>query len=446
MKARPSDSVIMPRQDDLGLLRIANTTGLSIRFLPNGAIFAIEHARKRNRIMINQVLASPIAGGLARLCLRLGGREPTILPLVGPEAHGSIGIAADRFVWEGETAGVRHRVDLRLHPRKNLWLWRVQATNARGEPLNCDAVLVQDLGLGDQGFLMGNEAYASQYIDHTVARHPRMQHVLMARQNLSQGGAHPWAAHGCVEGAAGFATDFRQVMGPAYRDSDRLSLSFGTDLPSVRLQGETACAALQSNAAALVPGASATWTFFGFYQPDHPAASAESDLELLGDVERISRALAPASMTLSPPTLSVLQEATALAADVLDRTQLAARYPRRTQIERVKGRLLSFFIAEEVDRRHVVMRDKERVIVRRHGALLRSGDAMLPDEETLCVTCWMHGVFGAQLTIGNTSFHQLFSISRDPYNIVRSSGLRILIDADEGWRLLTVPSVFEIGP
>jgi hypothetical protein len=50
------------------------------------------------------------------------------------------------------------------------------------------------------------------------------------------------------------------------------------------------------------------------------------------------------------------------------------------------------------------------------------------------------GVFAAQLTIGNTSFHKLFSVSRDPYNITRASGLRMLIEAGEGWRLLTVPS------
>ena len=46
----------------------------------------------------------------------------------------------------------------------------------------------------------------------------------------------------------------------------------------------------------------------------------------------------------------------------------------------------------------------------------------------------MHGVFAAQLTIGNTSFHKLFSVSRDPYNVTRASGLRMLVDIGEGWR------------
>ena len=57
----------------------------------------------------------------------------------------------------------------------------------------------------------------------------------------------------------------------------------------------------------------------------------------------------------------------------------------------------------------------------------------------------MHGVFGAQLTIGNTTFHKLFSVSRDPYNIIRGSGLRMLMETKDGWRFLAVPSIFEMG-
>ncbi|MCI0433333.1 MAG: cellobiose phosphorylase, partial [Gemmatimonadetes bacterium] len=45
----------------------------------------------------------------------------------------------------------------------------------------------------------------------------------------------------------------------------------------------------------------------------------------------------------------------------------------------------------------------------------------------------------------NTTFHQLFSVSREPNNITHTSGLRILMDAGAGWRLLAVPSAFEIG-
>ena len=252
-----------PRRDELGLLRIANGSGLSVSLLPSGAIFAIEHTQANRRIMINQTLASPIANGMGRLYLRMGGPEPAILPVIGPEARLRVGAADDRYVWEGEESGFRHRVTLWLHPRLNAWFWRVEVVNNREADVSCDAVFIQDLGLGDLGFLMNNEAYASQYLDHHIAQHPRLGPVLMGRQNLSQGGAYPWAAHGCLEGAAGYATDFRQVMGPAYRDADQFGLPFGMPLPSERLQFETACAALQSKPATLGPGATTSWTFFG---------------------------------------------------------------------------------------------------------------------------------------------------------------------------------------
>src|SRR5271157_767421 len=445
MSHSSTDILVTPRQDDLGLTRIVNGAGFSISLLPSGAIFAIEHAEADRRIMINQTLASLIASGMGRLHLRVGGPEPQILPIIGPEARLRVGASDDRVVWEGEQSGMRHQVTLWLHPRSNVWLWRVEVVNRRDSELPCDAVFIQDLGLGERGFLMNNEAYASQYLDHYIARHSRLNHVLMSRQNLSQGGTYPWTAHGCLQGAAGFATDFRQVMGPAYRDADKFSFPFGTSLPSNRLQFETACAALQSKAATLAPGAATSWTFFGFYSSDHPAASTDADLKLIDIVETARKDWAPRTVALSFPTRSLLHDAPSVVADSFDEKAIGARYRRRTHVERTGGQLLSFFTPGRTHSRHVVLRDKERVVARRHGALLRSGEAMLPDEAILCATCWMHGVFGAQLTIGNTSFHKLWSVSRDPYNITRASGLRMLVETNDGWRLLTVPSAFEIG-
>ena len=445
MPHSPLEILVTPRPENLDATRIVNGLGLSISLLPNGAIFAIEHAEAGRTIMINQTLASPIANGMGRLYVRAGGSQPVIFPVIGPEAGLSVGAADDRFVWEGEQSGLEHRVTLWLHPRMNLWLWRVEVINRRDSEVPCDAVFIQDLGLGDRGFLMNNEAYASQYLDHRVARHPRLNHVLMSRQNLSQGGAYPWAAHGLLEGAAGFATDFRQVMGPAHRDADLFMSPFGTALPSTRLQFETACAALQSNAATRSPGDKAHWTFFGFYEPDHPAASSDADLGLIENVENASKDWAPQEVALSSPTRSLLHDAKSAVADPLTEKEIRARYRKRTHVERVDGQLLSFFTPGRTHNRHVVLRDKERLVARRHGALPRGGQEMLLDEAILCATAWMHGVFGAQLTIGNTSFHKLFSVSRDPYNITRGSGLRMLAETEDGWRLLTVPSAFEMG-
>jgi cellobiose phosphorylase len=432
-----------PREQDLGLRRLANRAGLSISVLPNGSVFAIEHRTASGTILINQVLASPIEGGISRIFVRMGGPEPFIAPAVGSGARIRLGVAEDRVVWEGETGGIRHRVTLRLQPNDAAWLWHVQAVNARNDAVSLDAILVQDIGLGARGFLTNNEAYASQYIDHQIVRHPRHGPVVMCRQNLAQDGKHPWAVHGCLEGANGFATDAMQLFGPGYRDGEAIGFRFGEDIPSRRLQHEVACAAIQSPPVTLEPGSGAAWRFLGLYDPDHPAPSGDADLISIDAVGW--RDLDRADVVLAAPIRSVVQGAPSAIAAPLSETALAQRYPKRFHEERAEGKLLSFFMPDPPHNRHVVLRDKERIVTRRHGALLRTGQAMLPDESTLCATGWMHGVFGAQLTIGNTSFHKLFSVSRDPYNIMRTSGLRMLIDMGDGWRLLTVPSAFEMG-
>ena len=439
------ENLVTPRRDDLGATAVRNAPGFSISLLPSGAIFAMEHADGSRRIMLNQTLASPVGDGMTRLFLRTGGANPSVRSIGGAGEGLRFGVGKDRIVWEGENGGVSHKVTLWLHRDANVWLWRVDVVNRRDEELACDAILVQDLGLGDQGFLMNNEAYASQYMDHHIGSHARVGPVLMSRQNLSQGGAYPWAAHGCLEGAAGFATDFRQFMGPEDRDRDGLSLPFGKSLPSRRLQYETACAALQSPPATLAPGASASWTFFGAYEPDHPAASSDADLMIVDAVETAARDFAPRAIAVAEPVRSLLHSAPSAVADPLDGKTIAARYRRRTHVERVENELLSFFTRGRTHSRHIVLQAKERLVARRHGALLRSGDSMMLDDDLLCATCWMHGVFGAQLTIGNTSFHKLFSVSRDPFNVTRASGLRMLVGLQSGWRILTVPSAFEMG-
>ena len=434
-----------PRPDDLGLKRLGNARGLRISVLPNGAIFAIEHEQQGRRIMLNRSLGSPVGGSIGRVCVRIGGNEPSILPVAGAEAQCRIGAASDRFVWQGEIAAVSHEVTLQLHPEESLWVWRVGIRNGRADKLHCDAILIQDLGLGDPGFLMNNEAYASQYLDHHVAQHSRMGPILMGRQNLAQNGAYPWIAHGCLEGAAGYATDLLQLMGPAYRDADDFAVPFGTSLASVRLQHETACAALQSAPAVLAPGAAASWTFFGLYRPDHPTASGDADLALIDAAASACSNVTYRSVELSAPRRSLLLQARCAVADNMSGSVLQGRYSQQTHLERVDGEPLSHFMEGAEGSRHVVLRDKERRVLRRHGALLVGGHYMLPDERALCLTCWMHGVFGAQLTLGNTSFHRLWSISRDPYNITRDSGLRMLVDTGDGWRLLAVPTAFEMG-
>ncbi len=431
----------LPLESGLGLRRIGNAAGLDFSVLPNACVFALEHEREGRRTMLNQVLGSPLGAGIMRILLRVGGNEPCIIEAVGPRAKVDFGADQDRFVWEGGAAGLRHRSTLWLHPLQALWLWRIEVENTGANETPCDAILVQDLGLGPRGFVMNNEAYASQYIDHTVLRHPRFGPVVMSRQNMAQDGLHPWVAHGCFDAAASFATDALQLFGPAYRDADDIALGFGDCLPGIRLQHESACAIIQSGDQSLKPGESTAWTFFGLYDPDHARPTSEIDLLRIDAAEEAAKAFSQAEAPLEAPVRSILQDAPPLVC-------LKVRedpHPERIHEERQNGELLSYFVEDGPRNRHAVLREKDRLVRRRHGTIIRSGQDLLPSDTTLCATCWMHGVFASQLAIGNTSFHKLFSVSRDAYNITRASGLRVLAEIDGAWRLLTLPSRFEMG-
>lgn len=443
MSSRLNRKLQMPRRDDLGLLTIANSAGLSISALPNGALFSIDYVDSLGSMQINQIQGSPLSGGVGRLYLRIGGKKPAVAEVVGPRARGRFGHGETGFSWSGDVGDVHYQVSLVLTPSETTWFWQVTLTHTGKETLPADLVLVQDIGLGDRGFLMNSEAYASQYVDHHIAEHPAFGFVVMNRQNLKQGGGrNPWIAQGCLEGVAAYATDAIQLVQSAARSDDLLVGPFGTDLPSQRRQHEMACPALQSKPLS-VSAEGVTATFFGLFLNDHQAASDDADLSRLGHLSTIKKnGSGPAERTTPR---SILQDAALLDVDALDDKAIARLYPERMLEERVDGKLLSFFVPEGALNRHVVLQEKELLVARRHGAIVRSGQNMLLDDATLASTCWMQGIFAAQLTIGNTSFHKLFSVSRDPYNLTRTTGLRILTDAGQGWQLLAVPSAFEIG-
>ncbi|MBX5042196.1 cellobiose phosphorylase [Rhizobium lentis] len=433
----------MPRREDLGLLAISNGSGLSISVLPNGTLFAIEYADDKGAVQINQIQGSPLYGGISRIYLRIGGAKPDVVEIVGPRAYGRFGHDATSFSWSGKAGDIRYNVRLELHDSKTAWFWRVSLRHPKKGTLPVDLVLVQDVGLGDRGFLMNSEAYASQYVDHHIADHGTYGPVVMNRQNLKQSGArNPWLVQGCFDGAVAYATDAIQLAHAQHRQDDLLVGSFGTNLPNERRQQETACPAIQSRSLS-VPADGATATFFALFAADHPEASTDADLSRLDGIELPDKVAADPET--APPVRSLLQDAPLLEAEALDKRAIQQLYPERSLDERAHGKLLSFFVPDGVLNRHVVLRDKELIVARRHGAIVRSGQNMLLDESTLAATCWMQGIFAAQLTIGNTSFHKLFSVSRDPYNLTRASGLRIMADLGSGWQLLAVPSAFEMG-
>jgi 1,2-beta-oligoglucan phosphorylase len=57
----------------------------------------------------------------------------------------------------------------------------------------------------------------------------------------------------------------------------------------------------------------------------------------------------------------------------------------------------------------------------------------------------MYGIFNSHLLVGNTNFHKMLTNARSALNMLKTSGQRIYIELDGKYRLLTMPSMFEMG-
>jgi len=430
---------------------LRNEAGVAIELLENGAVFAIRHGE----VLVNQVLGSPLEGGIGNLYLRRRKRDGiTFSPLLGPAAPGRFWASDDRATWEGTFAGIDYSCTLRLASRQPMWFWTIELRNATRGRARFDAVLAQDLGIAHEAAVRTSELYTSQYIDHTILEDDELGYLVCSRQNLRQGDAFPWVMHGCLDGAAGFLADGFQFYGLDFKSTNTPAALARRSLPNRIYQYEFALPTIQSRPLTLAAGGSGAITFFAAFDPDHPAASGARDAAQAREAAKTFRGLprhgsAPPPASAPPPPASapppslfanpLLFESEDLGPVDLDRHFGADR----RHVEDDRGRLLSFFHGT---RQHVVLKAKELVMERPTGHVMRSGRDLLPGEDLLSVTAWMFGVFGSQVTIGNTSYNKLLGVCRNPLNVLKTGGQRIFIRTDRGYELLGLPSAFEMGP
>ncbi|HET9522391.1 MAG TPA: hypothetical protein VFO73_15185, partial [Candidatus Limnocylindrales bacterium] len=421
-----------------------NAAGLSIELLDNGSI----HAIRRGAILINQVLGSPVEGGLGNLWVRRRTRAGiSARPLIGPAAAGTFRASADGAIWEGEIDGLASSCTLRLAPRRAAWFWTVRLTNVSRRRLSVDGVLAQDLGIAEEGAVRASELYTSQYIDHTVLEDDAFGFLICSRQNLPQGGVFPWVIHGCLDGAVGYLTDGFQLYGLDYKATNAPIALGRRRLPNRNYQYEFALPTLQSRALSLPPGATGELTFFATFERDHPAASSAADApraRVAADASRGLRRRRPVAGPAHPRPRGLFDAPVLFRSDDLGPADLERFFGSdRRHVERHDGTLWSFFHGRQ---QHVVLKAKELAVERPTGHIMRSGRDVLPSDDILSVTAWMFGVFGSHLTIGNTSFNKLLGVFRNPLNVLKSSGQRIAVRTERGDELLGVPSAFEMGP
>lgn len=421
--------------------------------MPGGAPFAFRHGAT----LINQFLPGPAEDGLFRLILRWRAKDGTTgwAPLVGSGvAHRSR--SSTSIEWTlSPSAGLWSRVTLTVHPNKAAWAWRVHLVNTTAAYLNVDILLAQDLGLGDETAVRNSEAFTSQYIDVLPVADGQLGWTILARQNQPMaGGCHPWLAVACAGGASAFCTDARQFFGSDHRVAGVPAAVRTGNLQSRRLQYECSLAGLQSRSVDLEPCASTEIVFVSRYLPDHPEASSGADLSLVREMLPADWALGgiahggtafPFQVAALPATPSLFVTAPWLHGDRPDEKDWAEWFPgeRRHEERGADGSVLAFFHGTAT---HVVGRDKEALVARPHGHILRSGAWRWVDPGQFGTTCYAAGIFSAQAYLGNPTFGRLLPVVRDSLGLGRATGQRVFVRRAGRWQQLGVPSAFVMTP
>ncbi|GAB6928839.1 hypothetical protein JCM10914A_28220 [Paenibacillus sp. JCM 10914] len=408
---------------------------LIFSFLPSGELYQAVYGKT----MINQLLSNPIDGSLQNLYLRIH-TETGIeaVPMLGVRSNSVVTYGDDWMLWEGSAEGVSYAVRF-IVTGQGMWFWDVQL---QGEGIQADVIYGQDIGLADPGAVRNNEAYLSQYIDHAVFQKEDRGYVVCSRQNQPQRGEFPYLQQGALTSAAGYATDGFQFFGLTYKETNQAEVLSKLSLPNEVYQYEFAYTALQSPRVELK--GTSRFVFYGLFKEHHPEAvgSLEFQDELHAAWQKVdSRDWNEKGDPL--PTMSWAKRfGEPLQTVPMTESELADLYPVRRQEERDGETLLSFFTDTY---EHIVLKEKELRVERPHGHILMSGNNVKLGSPVMTTTAYMYGVFHSQLVTGNTNFNKMISHARNALNVPKTSGLRIYVDMDGTYRLLTMPSVFEIG-
>lgn len=385
-------------------------------------------------MMVNQLEGNSLDGSVNQLYLRkIKGDTISYAPMIGSNSQSEFYSSDNQLTWKGQFEELTYQADFKLGP-SNQWFWRIQV-EGEGE---IDIVYGQDIGLALKGAVQSNEAYVSQYIDHHIWKSEK-ELVVLSRQNQPQQGKFPALIQGSLQELVGYSTDGYQFFGRQFKQTDTPEVLEKITLENEVYQYEFAYTGLQTKPVKLA-GDSAEFVFYGAVNETQTEASEEPFLskqslqelydglifEELSDKKEVSKKLIGEPIT----GLSLSEK------------ELDAMYPVKKQIEEVNNQTYSFFTE---DYRHVVLQEKEQEMERAHGHILLSGMDLTVDKPLLSTSVYMYGIFNSQIVLGNTTMNKLMSNSRNSLNVMKRSGQRIYILDNGVWRLLTMPSVFEMG-
>jgi cellobiose phosphorylase len=432
------------------LLRLSSRSGLRAHINANGSVRRFDC----EAICLPLFVGNELDGGPTNLYLRRPAAPAEWTTLLGPLSPTSFHTdpASGMLVGIGTWLGIDYSIALVLAQSSPAWFWHVRLENTSSTPAELDLTYAQDVALAPYGAIRLNEFYVSQYIDHTPLQLPGRGVVIASRQNQAVDGRHPWCLIGSLREATAFGTDALQFHGLATRAGET-PIGIAADLPARRLQHEHSMVVIRDSRIQLGARASAAAGFFGCYLADHADATSATDIQRATRTLELPEATPPniySTAEESPRAATLFSSAPLLDSLDLSLETLRALFGSQWRHEEIAwpitgehGEHLSFFHGKDS---HVVLRGKELRVLRPHGHVLRTGRNTTPDETALTSTAWMSGVFHSMVTQGHVSINRFLSTVHSYLGLFRSHGQRVFMQDGDKWRLLNVPSAFEMSP
>ncbi len=407
---------------------------LQATFLPSGDLYKFGNGNT----LINQILANPIDGSLNNIYLRIHDKNGIkTIPLMGIHSNSSISTSQSAIKWTGEAEGIQYEVCFVLASNR-IWFWDI---TLEGTQVEVDVIYGQDIGIAAIGAVRSNEAYTSQYIDHSVFESSKRGYIVCSRQNQPQDGLFPYIQQGSLNKAVGYSTDGFQFFGLSYKTTNVPEILTSLNLKNEVYQYEFAYTALQSERVTLQ--GHHQFTFYGLFKEHHPDAVTEAEFE--DEIYESWKAIQHETPIFSEPINRVVLSdniGSPLQTIEMDEWEINQFFPDRILEEKADDSLLSFFTPTY---EHIVLKKKEQLVERPHGHILMNGHNDHVRDDTFTTSVYMYGMFNSHIAVGNISMNKMLTNSRNPLNILKTSGQRIYVEIGGKYHLLTMPSLFQLG-
>ncbi|VEU81204.1 GH36-type glycosyl hydrolase domain-containing protein [Haploplasma axanthum] len=403
-----------------------STDKLNFEILKSGDIYQIY----QNDTLINLLKGNLLDGSVSNIYLRRENEgKYEFEKLLGVNSNSEYEIKGNSVIYSGVALDVKYQVTLSIV--ENRWYYDVLLDKVASSH-NYELFYGQDVSVASRGMVQSSEAYTGQYVDYKVFIRDN-KHTVLSRQNQ---GTPNLVQIGSFNETNSFSTDGFQFFGLSYKETNIPESLLKEELENRNYQYEFPYVVIQTKKFKL--DSKKNFIFYGLFVENYkeireeefeinPSPIVNHEFTKLENAKKITHKIDFGNTIVG---LDIQGE------------ELKSKFKNIRNLEEENGKVLSFFADNY---KHVITKEKELLVERPHGHILIHGDILNASENVFASTGFISGIFSSHIVLGNTNFHKLSGDVRNMLNVQKIAGLRIYIEVDNKYSLLTLPSYFEIN-